>query len=247
MSTAWRSRVELGLWLAALLGGLVVTVRGGAAGADWPPLADPAGLTEWAADRHPLDTAAGLSRVAVVLLLGYLVAVTLAHLAVALAGAPIRPPRARVSRMVATLVAAAVTSSAVGAAGAAGSSAAEPSPGRGATMEAIEVPTRTDLPWAVAPVPEVVVPRIATDADDPHATTLGAWPDRPAHPEEWLVQPGDHLWNIAERTVAATLGRVPAEREIARYWTRLVSENRDRLVDPEEPDLILPGQSLRLP
>jgi nucleoid-associated protein YgaU len=39
----------------------------------------------------------------------------------------------------------------------------------------------------------------------------------------------------------------PPEREVARYWRRLVEANRDRLVDPGNPDLLRPGQTLTLP
>jgi nucleoid-associated protein YgaU len=31
------------------------------------------------------------------------------------------------------------------------------------------------------------------------------------------------------------------------YWAQLVDANRDRLVDPDDPDLLLPGQVLVLP
>jgi nucleoid-associated protein YgaU len=47
--------------------------------------------------------------------------------------------------------------------------------------------------------------------------------------------------------VADSLGRPGSEREVARYWVVLVEANRDRLVDPTNPDLIYPNQVLRLP
>jgi nucleoid-associated protein YgaU len=34
---------------------------------------------------------------------------------------------------------------------------------------------------------------------------------------------------------------------VGRYWRRLIDANRDRLVDPGNPDLLLPGQELVLP
>jgi hypothetical protein len=57
----------------------------------------------------------------------------------------------------------------------------------------------------------------------------------------WMVRSGDHLWHIAAHVVANHLGREPADREIARYWRRLVAHNRWRLPDPGNPDLVLPG------
>ena len=37
------------------------------------------------------------------------------------------------------------------------------------------------------------------------------------------------------------------DAEITRYWRTLVEANRDRLVVPGNPDLVLPGQELALP
>lgn len=61
------------------------------------------------------------------------------------------------------------------------------------------------------------------------------------------VRPGDSLWSIAERTVAARTGAAPTDAATAAYWTRLIEANRDRLVQRDDPGLILPGQVLTLP
>jgi nucleoid-associated protein YgaU len=63
----------------------------------------------------------------------------------------------------------------------------------------------------------------------------------------WTVAPGDHLWSIAERTVASSLGRTPEETEVARYWRSLIATNRHVLADPDNPDLLFSGQVLTLP
>lgn len=63
----------------------------------------------------------------------------------------------------------------------------------------------------------------------------------------WTVVAGDHFWGVAEREVARRLGRTPDEEEVASWWRELVTINRDRLVDPGNPDLILPGQVMRYP
>jgi nucleoid-associated protein YgaU len=103
-------------------------------------------------------------------------------------------------------------------------------------------------------------------ADDPSTTTTTAStttvqpgsgresaPERYAIPPrteapaaEVTVAPGDHLWGIAERTLAAQLGRAPTDAEIAPYWSRLIEANRDRLATGD-PDLIFAGQVFRLP
>jgi nucleoid-associated protein YgaU len=61
------------------------------------------------------------------------------------------------------------------------------------------------------------------------------------------VQPGDHLWRIAERTLAAAWGREPTDAEIDPYWRDLIDLNRKRLRDAANPDRIFPGQVFELP
>lgn len=68
----------------------------------------------------------------------------------------------------------------------------------------------------------------------------------PAEPG-WVVAPGDHLWSVAERTLAERLGRAPTHAEVVPYWCTLVDANRSRLADPSNPDLIFPGQTVVLP
>lgn len=64
---------------------------------------------------------------------------------------------------------------------------------------------------------------------------------------EWTVRPGDHFWRVAEEALAAQLHRVPTDGETDPYWRRLVTANRDRLADRDNPDLLFPGQVLLLP
>jgi hypothetical protein len=81
-------------------------------------------------------------------------------------------------------------------------------------------------------------------------TTATTMPSRPATTKTartWTVAPGDHLWSIAERAVAAALGRPPAASEVVPYWQSLVDANRATLADPENPDLLFSGQVLTLP
>ena len=63
----------------------------------------------------------------------------------------------------------------------------------------------------------------------------------------WDVAEGDHFWGIAEATLTESWGRAPTDEEIAPYWRQLVDANTDRLLQPEDPDLIYPGQSFTLP
>ncbi len=63
----------------------------------------------------------------------------------------------------------------------------------------------------------------------------------------WVVAPGDSFWSIATERVAEQLGRRPGCREVAPYWSRLIRDNLDRLPVPGDPDLLFPGDRLRLP
>ena len=63
----------------------------------------------------------------------------------------------------------------------------------------------------------------------------------------WTVQPGDHLWRVAERTLADVWGRPPTDDEVAPYWRQVVDANRPVLADPANPDLVFAGQELTIP
>lgn len=63
----------------------------------------------------------------------------------------------------------------------------------------------------------------------------------------WAVEPGDSFWRIARVHLERTSGRAPATREVVPYWRALIDTNRDELVDPANPDLLLVGQTLTLP
>lgn len=62
-----------------------------------------------------------------------------------------------------------------------------------------------------------------------------------------VLAPGDHLWAVAEEKVADLLQRPGTDDEISTYWLRLVQLNRAELADPDNPDLVFPGQAIRLP
>jgi nucleoid-associated protein YgaU len=82
--------------------------------------------------------------------------------------------------------------------------------------------------------------------EDPSPAPAPAPAAAPA-PRTYEVQPGDHLWSIAERRLAQHLGRQPTEAEVVPYWRSVIEINRNRLADPRNPDLIFPEQVLVLP
>jgi hypothetical protein len=87
------------------------------------------------------------------------------------------------------------------------------------------------------------------DHEDPSATAPGpattdVGPAPP--PETWTIAPGEHLWRVAAETLAAH-GRADDDRATLAYLHRVIEANRDRLIDPDNPDLVHPGQVMVLP
>ncbi|KGN37072.1 LysM peptidoglycan-binding domain-containing protein, partial [Knoellia aerolata] len=80
-------------------------------------------------------------------------------------------------------------------------------------------------------------PRVRPQADPALLGARGA----AGTADEVVVHRGDSLWSIAARH----LGPDASAAEIDRSWRRWFALNRDR-VGPD-PDLILPGQVLRVP
>lgn len=57
-----------------------------------------------------------------------------------------------------------------------------------------------------------------------------------------VVVPGDHLWKIS----AHHLGAHSSTSDLGQYWRRLIDHNIDTLISGD-PDLIYPGEVIRLP
>jgi nucleoid-associated protein YgaU len=97
----------------------------------------------------------------------------------------------------------------------------------------------------VALASALTAPAHATDG--PHSDPLSGLPlperaEGPAHPRHHVVvvRPGDTLWAIAEHDLAA-----PAtDRQVSARWHAVYARNRG--VIGSDPDLILPGQVLKL-
>jgi hypothetical protein len=192
-----------------------------------PPPPAPEGWAAWAAGRTPLEAAAAVLRLVGLLAAGYLLAVT----AIGLAAALLRRRRtvAVVARLSPPLVRWLLGVGLAGAlaAGPAGAAAAGPPPTMVLLPDDEPSPPTTPPP---APVPSPSAPVAPPPAVA--AVTLG---------------PGDHLWSVAARTLAAAWGRVPSEREVAPYWRLVVERNRAGLPNPGDPDLVFPGEVVHLP
>ncbi|MBM9460711.1 LysM peptidoglycan-binding domain-containing protein [Nocardioides sp. zg-536] len=101
------------------------------------------------------------------------------------------------------------------------------------------------LPGAVLaglPLPDRATGPAAAPDTAPHTAPDETPNETPGEaPGTVRVRAGDSLWTIAERTVGPEARLV----EVASYWRRLQHENRAVL--GADPDLVHPGQRLRLP
>lgn len=103
-----------------------------------------------------------------------------------------------------------------------------------------DVPADTDAPDAAAAPPDRDAP---ADTSVPDVAVRGGDRDPTSH----TVRSGESLWRIASHRLEVTFDRAPTDAEIVPYWRELIEVNRERLVDRDDPDLILPGQELLLP
>lgn len=135
-----------------------------------------------------------------------------------------------------------------------------------ASLQPQAIATFRQFSPVVVPVPSVASPHAAdavSNGDDgastaelaalelsgPGATLAetasGTVDQRPD--DTWEVDCGDHLWLIAQEVLAEPTGVVPSDEVVTEYWLTLIAANRDRLVAPQNPDLLIPGQVLTIP
>ena len=101
----------------------------------------------------------------------------------------------------------------------------------------------TTTPAAHTESNDTTTPAAHTESNDGAATPVDGASDA-AGLDNWIVQPGDHLWGIAAATVAERSGSED-HMTVTRYWLKLIELNSDTVGD--DPDLIYPGQVIRLP
>lgn len=220
------TRLRLLLVAAASLAGLWWSASGG-----WPPVA-PATILPWYEEVGPALVAAAGLRVAAAAGCAWVLLASLLQVGAGLR--PLGPLRAAADRLSPAVLrrlagTAVAVSMSVGVAGPAGAGDGTGSPGT-----AVMVVLDEEQPASPAiPVP-VSAPQAPAPAPAPR-------------PAEVRVAPGDSFWRLAEVAVAHAQGAAPDEDDVARYWRRLVEANRERLVDPGNADLLLPGQVVALP
>ncbi|MBA2336347.1 MAG: LysM peptidoglycan-binding domain-containing protein [Acidimicrobiia bacterium] len=110
--------------------------------------------------------------------------------------------------------------------------------------------TQHGAPAAVPPDPasEVdpappPVPPFMLDERRPTGTTARS---ASSGAKRYTVVKGDHLWSIAAGHLGDNGAANPTVADICQYWLRLIETNRD-VIRSGDPDLIFPGEVIRLP
>ncbi len=233
-------------WVALLVG-VIVALRLAATGdLTAPPLTSLTsldGLGEWVDAREPAAAAVALVRFVAEIATWYLLGLTVLYgLAAALrwggaatlADALAAPGAARLVRS--GLGLGLLASTAAGAATMDDDQRAVPSVETTATMQPLSSPDAggRGTAWMVPVAEDESVP--------PTAPTVTA-----QRPRTWTVTNGESFWSIADDVLRDASGRAAGHTAIDEYWRLLIDANRDRLIDPDNPDLIHPGQVFELP
>lgn len=230
------SAVRLATWTAGAA--LAVVVLGGIDGPlSPPPLSHPGRLAEWAGRREPAEAAFAVVRLLTLALAWYLLAAATVGTAARalrlglLTGAVDRLTVPALRRLLNGAMGVTMTFTTCTAT--MGTATAEPPP-----SAAAEVLRR--LPDGPGTAPTTTVPPGT-------APTAPTSPPEAAPPATWEVQPGDHLWSVAEKVLSRAWGRASSDGETAPYWRVLVEANRAVLRDPGNADLVFPHQVLTVP
>jgi hypothetical protein len=241
LSARGRRLAPLVAW-TALLGATAAVLHLAGPALPGPPLGSPSRWNDWFTGRDPVVVAFSLLRLVALGFAWYALAVTvgggLARLVAAkdLAAGLDRltlPPLRRV--LAATMSVGIGTASLGPSAGAAARPAAAVTFAQGSTTTTTAV---TEPPVDSLTMQELPL----ADEAGPVEPAV-----EPAAERTWTVRPGECFWSIAEDVLASTFGRRPTAAEVVPYWRSLIETNRTGLADPENADLVFPGQVFTVP
>jgi hypothetical protein len=109
----------------------------------------------------------------------------------------------------------------------------------------------TSAALVLEPDPPLAIPTSPRTSLTPTPTPDELGPEQPAPAptanDVVTVTGGDSFWSLACESLAESWGRPVTDAEIVPFWRTMIEANIDRLVEPGNPDLILPGQELRIP
>jgi hypothetical protein len=210
-----------------------------------PPVFEPSQWSGWLEGRDPIVAAFSLLRVAALVGLWYVVAVTAVGGLLRVAGAASlvrvadRFTIGPVRRMLAGSVSLGLAASGVVAVGA-------------PALRAPVVAAQTSTTSTTQPPPATVTMHRLGPAEpiDPGHLVVTPVPEvtqATARADRWAVKPGECFWSIAESVLTERSGRSPSDAEIVPFWQRIIEANRLELAERGNPDLIFPGQVFTVP
>jgi len=245
---AWRRLLVGALWIVTLVATIGVLNRLGSGQLSTPPLLDRSELQLWLDDRDAVVAAFAIIRLVGLALAWYLLVVTVLGLAARLSHIPALVRLADLATLPAVRKILGAVAGVGLTASAASLMAANMFPDQAPHGGGSEVMADNQVVLERLPDGDDVILRRLPDLEDGTSTleVEEAPPAEQAAPT-WTAAPGDHLWHVAEATLAESWGRAPTDGEVAPYWTGLIEANRDVLADPSNPDLIHAGQTFRLP
>ncbi len=237
-----RSLLPLLSWVSLLIAAIAMLILMGRGGLATPSVLEPAAWPMWARGREPIGVAFAILRLVGLAVAWYLLgSTTIGILARALRWA-------RLVDLADLLTVAWVRNLLQSALGLGLATAAVTGTTLGHRPVEIDRPRATIA--AAVPISSMQLEPEVTEALPPAlvADSLTLEPIAPqSSTDTYVVKPGDHFWTIAERVLAQSWGRAVTEDEIMPFWQQLVEVNRSGLIDPGNPDLILPGQALTIP
>lgn len=240
----WSSALGLAAWVTGLCLGLFCLLRLGGGQTTTPPVLHPVRLITWAREQTAPVAALGSLRVLAIAVGTYLLAVTCVGMVARLIGAAraVKLADAVTPRFARRIVVAGAST--ILSLGLPGLSASASTP-----AQVIVAPPSGEGP---PPLHQVASP--GNTALVAPVTTRGRPPPSPGPsdtptpgPPTWTTQSGENLWSIAMSVLTRASGRPTPDSDVAGYWLSLITANRERLVDPRDPDLIYPGQVFVLP
>jgi hypothetical protein len=204
-------------------------------------------LGEWLREGDPATVVVALLRWIALIGAGWLLASTLLYVAASVSRVPAAMRAVRwstlpaVRRAVDAACAVSVATSVALAPSVASAARVNDPPGVSAVRDG-----RGVAPVA-APAPASPVPASPEPAGPPAAPVAPVAPVVDA--AEVVVAPGDNLWVLAARHLAAARGGPTSELsdgDVAPYWVRVCDANRERLTSGD-PNLVFPGERVVLP
>jgi nucleoid-associated protein YgaU len=121
--------------------------------------------------------------------------------------------------------------------------------GGGLVAGAAAAASGPDVPVVRRPVAiEQPQPRPSSSSPPPSAPSTSPPPSAPSvrQPTRHVVAPGESLWIIARAAILVRTNGAADDRDVARYWARVVAANRAHLRS-SSPNLIFPGEVVELP